>query len=469
MPAVNRESSLVAVQSLQLEQTEAPSTAKPIATQQEVESFDESKSQSPIRQHGIAVGSLSASSVMSLDARVAVAQVKELMGGFVVSGDDCRHAIGLLQSLPPAQYQKALKALSESGDLKTLCQKVPNELRRDLAESAVQGGATTKQAERFPPGIRDPQPPIQPALIYNLPSLPKELREVIHKENTARAYQYEEALKVYVDAYCAKVATCRTPMELRAVGPLSTPPALTEPGLSEADFAAQRFASLNTHSDIGSQRANKAVSEQVSIFRKELAAGSFGLDFKFKAQVKSEMGGPSHSELAGGAAFLAKGTLTSDGRVIGAGVEGESLIEGGYGPLKLEAKLTPEGHVDAVSADVLIAGAELDRDGKMTFKAKVAPGAAVETFADPNKGNVGAAFSVKNEATIFGIKREYEVKVGFTAKGIAREYYQDIGGAQTGFFGSMPELDAGVKWADLKKDRREWYERQGFTQETWAR
>lgn len=467
MPAVNRES-LMPVHSAELEQAEAPGVGTPVVSQQQVESFDEATSSS-IVQHGLAVGSIAASSVRSLDAKAVVAQVKELMGGWLVSGDDCRHAVGLLQSLPPAQYARALRALSESGELKTLCEKTPAELRRELAESAVQGGATTSTPERLSRGLKDPQPPAQPAMIVNSPSLPKELREVIHQENQARAQQYQQAFGAYVDAWCAKVAGCKTPMELRALGPVANPPALLEPGICDADFAAKRFTSLNCRTNLGVERAAKAVSAQVSVFRKELAAGGFGIDFEVKAKFTAKAEGKWHTEGAVGTGVVAKGTFTDDGRVIKAKVAEESVLEGGVHGAKLEGKFDAAGHLEEVSGEVLGAGIELERDGEVTFKAPTVllPGVSVETLVNGNEATYGARVVGEEEGELGFGTLKVEAKIGFTAKGVAREYYEDIGGAQQGFFGPMPELEAGAKWSELTRERREWYGRQGFDATTW--
>jgi hypothetical protein len=99
MPAVNRES-LSPMQSSELEATHA---GPPVATpsRQAVEPFNPSTS-TPMQQQESSVGSIAASSVGRLDANAVVGQVKELMSGWRVSDDDCRHAVGLLQSLPPA-------------------------------------------------------------------------------------------------------------------------------------------------------------------------------------------------------------------------------------------------------------------------------------------------------------------------------------------------------------------------------
>jgi hypothetical protein len=42
-----------------------------------------------------------------------------------------------------------------------------------------------------------------------------------------------------------------------------------------------------------------------------------------------------------------------------------------------------------------------------------------------------------------------------------------LGSRQEGIFGPMPELEAGTSWKDLPAERRQWYARQGFTEQSW--
>ncbi|MDP1822889.1 MAG: hypothetical protein Q8L48_06595 [Archangium sp.] len=433
---------------------------------QAVASFDAAHTAAP-RQEGSSVGSIAATAVGQLDAHAVVGQVKQLMGGWLVSDDDCEHAVGLLQSLPPREYAKALKALSGSGELRTLCESAPAGLRRALAESAVQGGMTTMDPERPAPGLRDPQPPPQPALIVNLPSIPRELRQVIHAENVARARRYEADFDAYVDAWCAKVATCKTPLELRALGPLAAPLALIERGIDADDLAAGRFVSIHRQLGQGDQRATRAISDQVSVFREELTAGGFGLDFQVKAQATSKAEGPAHAEGAAGGAFIARGTLTQDGRLIDPHAGNEMVLEAGRGRTRVEGKFDFEGQLEAVAAEAGGFGVELERKGEVTFKVPVAPGFSVESFVDNGKATSGAALVAQADTEVFGTTVKLQGKLGFTAKAVDRSHSADIGGPQTGFFGPMPELDERKPWRELPRARREWYERQGFSERTW--
>jgi hypothetical protein len=473
MPAVNRDS-LTLTHSPQVETphaevpvARATSTTNRAATSQ-VESFNPSNTSLAVQQ-GSTVGSIAASAVGQLDANAVVGQVKELMGGWRVSADDCQHAVGLLKSLPAAEYGKAVKELSRSGELRVLCESIPAELRRDLAESVVHGGLTTMSPGLLARGLRDPQPPAQPAMISNAPSLPKELREVIHGENLTRARKYEADFNAYADAWCAKVATCQSPMALRELGQLSNPPRLLEPGISDSDLAAKRFVSLHCQINIGAERAAKAVSEQVSVFRKELAAGSFGLTFEVRGQATFDGEVAKNTRLGAGGGFEARGTLTQDGRLIDQGAKTEAVVAGGRGHNKVEAKFDAEGHLEAAAAEVGGFGLELERAGDVTFKAPVAPGIAVESFVNHRNATSGAALGGEEEGEFLGAHVKVEARIGFTAKGIDRSYYADIGGAQEGFFGPMPELTNGSKWSELPKDRREWYGRQGFDENFWPK
>lgn len=467
MSAVTRESMNPLVQTPDLE---VPQPVTPDAAQSQSQQL-----RSHVEAHGdqgvpsaaaSTVGALSSQSIANLNAETVLPQLKKLLeDGFLngVSGEECRAALDLLESLPPREYQKAINGLSyrELGDL---CRKMPSDLRKQLAESAVRGGLTKEEPPKSAPGHRSPKPPDQPALISNSPSIPDALREVIHQENAARAKQYEQKLNQYVDAYCARVKSCRTPSELRSLGPLSTPPAILEPGIGGNDFTLKKFQGALSSSQVGIERATKAVSDQVSAFRHEQAAGSFGLDVEGKFTVTAGVHPTALADVGatGGVSYGTKVTLTDDGRVLTRHPEAKGQLGIFAGHNELEAKFDKRGHLESVGVELLGAGVEYERDGKMAFK-----GGPVETFVNVGEGSYGASLGDKESIGVGSYNLEAELKAGFTYKGIAREYYQDIGGAQSGFFGPMPEVDAKVPYASLSKEKREWYARQGFTKENW--
>lgn len=483
MTTVNRDS-LTATHSAELEAAPfpaAPTAPTKVGSQSEVEAFDGS-GPGPTVMQGSSVGAIAAQNVGRLDANAVVAQVKELMSrgalDWMVTGDECRHALGLLESLPPGEYQKAIKALSTSGELRVLCEQMPAEQRRELAESAVRGGLTFATPPLLAPGLGDPQPPAQPSLISNHPSLPMELRQLIHAENAARGQRYEASFNRYVDDWCKKVGGCKTPLELRMLGPHSTPPQLLEPGLADEDFAAKRFKGDLCSREIGSERAAKVLSDQVSVFRRELTAGGFGLDFELKLKLKAAGEVARETEGSAGQEFSTKGTLTQDGRVINQDVSSQSVIGGGRYGAALEGKFSPDGNLQAVAGEVGGLGLELEREGKTTFKVALAAvgepsvqgaGVSLESHVNPNRATMGAALVGETHGELLGWKLEAEGKIGFTSKGIDKRYYADIGGKQEGFFGPMPELTDGKPWGELFAERRGWYERQGFSQQTWPR
>src|SRR5690242_14480612 len=113
MTTVNRQS-VTPMHSVEFDTAPVDVTVRGQTSSAQVESFDSSKS-SPMQQQGSTVGSINASAVGQLDAKAVTEQVKDLMSGWRVSGDDCEHAVGLLKSLPPTEYAKALKLLSASG------------------------------------------------------------------------------------------------------------------------------------------------------------------------------------------------------------------------------------------------------------------------------------------------------------------------------------------------------------------
>ncbi|MBL8913370.1 MAG: hypothetical protein JNM17_21915, partial [Archangium sp.] len=386
------------------EEVEGPSpAAKPSVTPAtSVESWQGS---TDARVEAQAAGGVALRSLQQLDARAVTEQVEQLMSRGVldwsVSEDECRAAVGLLNSLPPAEYAKAIDALSRSGSLQTLCERVPADARGELAQSVVRGGLSKETPERLAPGSHDPRPPSQPGLITNVETLPIELREVIHAENAKRGADYKAEFARYVDASCAKVTRCRTPLELRALGPISKPPRLLEPGISVSDFKAKRFMSDLAPTNMGQEKAWRAVSARIDGFRAGLATGQAAFTAEAKGQLKKSAAVSGDVELSAGIAKEAKGTIASDGRVIESNVATERSIEIGFKKLaKVEAKLGDE-HLEKVAGEVLGYGVELSRSGEVTLKAGAGE-VGVEVSVNPREATMGAVLVAEEEGE-FGI------------------------------------------------------------------
>ena len=97
------------------------------------------------------------------------------------------------------------------------------------------------------------------------------------------------------------------------------------------------------------------------------------------------------------------------------------------------------------------------------FKPEKVP-AAVGAYTVAGSESVGAW--LKGKVTVG--ESDLAAKVGVSAYGVPPEYYQDIGGAQGGFFGPMPEYEKQVDWKSLQPERRDWYSRQGFNEKNWS-
>lgn len=435
-------------------------------------------------------GSLAASElVQGLSARSVLAQVDTLLSSRLpanlgVTSGDASVALGLIASLPQAEQREVLTTLGRDRRLTVLVEKLPAEEGARLLEVALTSGLVSERPAQ-PAAPRTPQPPARPALLDNQPSLPSALRELVHRENRQRAQAYAAQFDAYVGAYCEGVRQATSPAALRALGPVSTPPALPEPGLTADDQRLRRWNMDLVGTSPGLERATRAVSDRISDFRNEVHAGGFslGLDLAVKATLSKPAvvvpsahdlpeGAPSVPVLGGpltmgvGIGKTVSTSVTDDGRLFAPKVKDKAELQLKKGKAGLSAEVSPEGQVAAVKGSLGDHSVELNREGKMTFSTKV-DGVSLGTFADPRAGAMGASVGLEETAEFDQLKLGVSGKVSVTAQGIRREYYQDIGGRQGGVFGPMPELDTGVAWSALPKERQQWYARQGFTQAHW--
>ena len=391
-------------------------------------------------------------------------QVRNLLSsslseGLEVSDGDARAALGLIDSLPRSERKEVLAQMAHDGSLAVLARQLPDDARGQFVGTLVDGGLTSETAARRAPQ-RQPQPPDQPALVRNEPGLPPDVRTLIHAENRARAAEYTHQFKAYVQDYCAAVKNAQTPQELRALGPLSTPPSLSEPGVLEAEQKRFGWKTALTQTSVGIEEASLAVSNRVSDFRHEIHAGEFALTLdgtlKFTTEVAKK--GEAGLELSRSL------ELTNDGRLL----ENDLEVKNVFKLHDVEIAADRRG-VEAVKLELGDSELELNREGKLSLKAEVG-GVRVGSEVDPNAAQYGARVGLGHEFKIGKAGTlEAEVMAGVKFQGVAREYYADIGGTQPGIFGPMPELDAKVAWSAMPKDRQDWYARQGFTREFWEK
>lgn len=410
-------------------------------------------------QGGVSAGQLGAMRGNQPTATV-MARLRDLLGKDSTDGECAQLAVGYLNSLPPAQYREVFAKLEADGLLDRLATAMPDaQTRREFLEVAARNGALGEVASQAAP-LRFPQPPDRPPVLRNPPSLPQELRKLIHAENRARGAEYTRRFDAYVDAYCTAVKNAPSAEVLRSLGPLSSPPTLYENDLTAADTRDGWRQEL-AESGRGSKRALDEVSNRISDFRGEIHAG--GYSFGAAVSVKGNLGGLQ-------ASGQVKAEVSGDGRVLkGPTPSGSAGFTTAFTPDG--ASVTMKANTGGPSVAVAVPTDLPDRDEKATPISVEQEGSRTtfsmgpaSTFVDPVKGVAG--FGVGYDEKIpLGDAASISIgaKVTVTAQGIPREYYQDIGGDQQAVFGPMPELDARTSWEDLPKERQAWYARQGFT------
>lgn len=428
-------------------------------------------------------GGFSARSLQhGVSKQAVLEQVDSALSGIYVSEGDRRTAVQLLSSLAPDDFRAAFKELAREQKLGELLDDAPPDVRSQFLEAARASKVLTEEPARSA-SPRPVQPPDQPALLVNDKALPDAVRKAIHSENAARASGYTQRFDAYVQSYCAAVKQAQNPLELRALGDLSTPPGITEPGVDEKDRKLLGNLGL-TSSFRGLEAAKKAVSNRISDFRGEIHAGGYSLGFEATAKMQIanvvQLGGTARTE------------ISDDLRVIKEPEPKRKLSVGAFmpdAPMSADDALAPSSWDDktkakqktSISADfdengnvtggqVTIKGIGVAHSkGRTTFGAEAGAFGVAQTFVDRDKSQYGAAFGTEASGSYLGgaLKFSAGAKVTLTAQGIKREYYPDIGGTQEGVFGPMPELDAKTPWAKLPQDRRDWYARQGFDEKSW--
>ena len=387
------------------------------------------------------------------------------------SAEDARHAVSMLEQLPPKEYRKALDEMS-SKTLGKMLSTMDSDTRASFFAQARQKGAVHEEpGVRMPP--REGSPPDKPALLRNDASLRPELREAIHTENKARTADYMQHFDQYVSRYSEAVLAAPTPLALRIIGPPVSEFVLYEPGLIGKDN--QTFKTLGQGA-APRARAAKAVNDRISDFAGRPRAGSYSVTASAKASVEfakttlevrhdeklSDSGARSSSNRAEAMVEVTHGLSK------GINDEGKSITEVGSGALKAR---TEDGKLVRVEGKVGGVGGGLEReDGKLTLSTAL-KGVPVGSYAavDAEKGSYGGGLQAGEELEVHGVgKIEVGLKVGFEVQGIAPERLADLASMKDdGIFGPMPELDNGVKWNRIPTERRERLARDGWSVRNW--
>jgi hypothetical protein len=354
-------------------------------------------------------------------------------------------------------FWEAMSKLSDSGRLGDVMEKIGEDpkLRAQFLSASVKNGylsADPPRAQQNPGALA---PPDQPALIRNDRLLPTEVRQLIHAQNKQHAAEYTAKFDRYTQDWCSAVMNASTPGDIRKLGAFSVPPSLSEPGFEERDRKSFGWNAGLTESGRGVEQAAKALSDKISDLRGEARAGSYSLDLEVAFKKKTGIGfGQTGVETKLGETGAKSAVKTevgveveAGGLTLGTSVDNKGVVrrEAQAGPVGVEREVDAAGHA------------------KNTFTLKVND--TLSTYSSVSDSSMGAG--LKAQAKIAeGL--EVSGKVGLSAYGIPPEYYQDIGGAQAGFFGPMPEYEKQVDWKSLQPERRDWYSRQGFTEQNWS-
>lgn len=384
-------------------------------------------------------------------------------GGFMkevlarAQNDSADGFVSGLSVMSRRDFGEAMGKLSESSRFGEVMEKVGADpkLRAKFLSAAVKNGylsATPPRTQKRPGALPAPE---QPALIRNEPLLRNELRQLIHAENRQQAAQFQAGVDRYTKDWCSAVKNASTPGEIRSLGAFQAMPSMSEPGVEERDRKLLGWNQGLTESNSGVEQAAKVLSDKISDLRGQARAGSYSLDLEVAVKAKTGIG------------FVQSGVDAKIGETgVKSAVKTEVGAELKKGPVQISTSVDNRG---TVSGEV--------KAGPVGFEREVdAAGHVKKTFTLKATESLTAYSSVSDSSMGGGVKAKAEIapgleltgKVGVTAYGIPPEYYQDIGGAQEGFFGPMPEYEQQVDWKSLQPERRDWYSRQGFNEKNWS-
>ncbi len=343
-----------------------------------------------------------------------------------------------------AQAVTLLASLSERELAQTLCAPAAHDpLRRlstHLSADSSQRGRLLDALTRLGVARETGAPP----LLVNEASLPVSVRELIHRENSARARAFASAQQRRLDAYCQQVRGAPDAAALRRIGRFLPAPALIEPGLTSANKGDWPFAL--TASNAGLERAARAIGDRISDFRNEAHAGTYGLEFSAVARSPEALGSTAAASVS-----LSLGT---NGPVVRPGLK--LGLNGGIFSVTRTTNADTGVHLN-------LGPLELEHEGtRSTFGAHLGDVGGYTTV-DLESGTASAGLTADHL-----LDAGLRVSVGLFAAGIPVEYFADLFGPQPGLFGPMPELDCGTRYGELPPARRAWYARQGFDEATYT-
>jgi hypothetical protein len=414
----------------------------------------------------LTAGQLAFAGAARADAAGADAAYEKIRGylgtslkDWAVTDGDVRRIHEQLDRLPSKDYQQVMERMERNGLLEKYVKEMGPEAKQAFLAQAEHKGAVSRE----PVGKVNPapcEPPAGPVLYRNDPKLPPCVRELVHEKNLEAKQAYYDAHAAYVQRYAERVMQTKTLGELRALGEPVAPLAVSEPGVTGAHPEAKRFQkswAQVSSADTRSQ-AYIAVSNRVADLQGAARPGS--LQLKLEAEVK---GGLFGVDFKGGT----EAVVTQDGQVRGEGLKGgvekklaEGVtvgVEGGSsGSTKGTVTLGPEG---------MQLTADTEGTARMELNASGGAGAYAETNGHQGTFGGGATYTHK----VGNGAAEAKVSIGVTMQGSRPERAQDVASREEGtLFGPLPELDQGLSWDAIPRERRERMQRAGWSAAQWT-
>jgi hypothetical protein len=380
---------------------------------------------------------------------------------WAVTDGDVQRIHEQLERLSSKDYRQVMERMVRDGLLEKYVKEMGPEARQAfLAQAERKVVVSREPVGRVNPAPCDP--PAGPVLYRNDANLPPCVRELVHEKNREAKQAYYDAHAAYVQRYAERALQANTLGELRGLGEPVAPLSVSEPGVSGSHPDVKRFQKgwAQVSSADTRARAYIAVSHRVADLQGAARPGSVQL--KAEAEVKGQLAGVGFK---GGTETL----LTQAGQVRGEELKGgvEKALPGPLKGVKVGveggASGSPKGTVEVEGR-----GVQLTADTEGSARLDVPASGAMGAYAELNghEGTFGGGATFKHQ--VGNGAAEAKLSVGVSMQGSRPERAQDVASQEEGtLFGPLPELDQGLSWDALPRERRERMQRDGWSAEQW--
>jgi hypothetical protein len=377
-------------------------------------------------------------------AGAAYVEAQSALSGMYVSNNDCRRVVNALASIPPADVPRVLAQLSDK-ERTALYTALKGPERKMFVDIAMRSGVVTPAVIEQPKGFGTP--PSAPRLAVNANTLAPALRDVVHNENRARAFAYQQAHGDYCDRYRSDVLQGGDPVlvgdRMRRNPAAKSALPKFEPGTEKdgphSPYRAGWRASSGPDHDYALTVAKSDAMTHGRIVRDDVI--TFELTGKLNVSKNVTLGGSAEFDAAGrykeseiGVAAKT-GVLETGGKL--------SFDKNGEAKVGFDAKLTVDGP-GAIDELVPKANLEFANDGSVKFKTEFNvesddPQVAAKTDRQKARADRGHDFSGLGVS----VSSEHGGTVGLNVSGAQLEISAD-GHAAVGFSREIGPVELGV-------------------------